>query len=117
MDESQIAQCILELVCAEAGKRDLKPLAVTVSHGAMLAVDKEALHEAFRLSARGTVCEGVSLVLRQIPLQIRCDSCGAEGIYELYAPHCPRCRSHNFHFLPDAPIVLEDIEFQEPASR
>jgi hydrogenase nickel insertion protein HypA len=114
MDELAVAQSVLESILAEAGKVRLKPVAATLSYGSMCAMNKEALGEAFNSIANGTVCAGMSLNIREVPLQIQCNSCGQMGVYEISAPNCPRCGSHDFHFLPDAPIVLEDIDFQEP---
>jgi hypothetical protein len=34
--------------------------------------------------------------------------------FDLYNPHCPGCRREEFDFEPDAPLLLEEIEFEEP---
>jgi Zn finger protein HypA/HybF involved in hydrogenase expression len=114
MDELAVAQSVLESILAEAGRVKLKPMAATLSYGSMCAMNKEVLRDAFRSLADGSVCAGMSLNIREMPLQIQCNSCGQRDVYEISAPSCPRCRSHDFHFLSDAPIVLEDIDFQEP---
>jgi Zn finger protein HypA/HybF involved in hydrogenase expression len=113
MDELEIAQIVLGTILAEA-KVNLRPIRASLSYGRMQGVSEEVLKEAFTAIAAGTACEGLELNIRAIPPQFRCNSCGMVSDYELAAPMCPGCKSHDFQFLPDAPILLEEIEFQEP---
>lgn len=113
MDETAIAQSILESILEEAGKIHKRPLAATLSYGVMRGIDGDLLCQAFTQLAAGTACEGMALHIMEVPVQIRCQSCGAVDAYELSSPACAACGSSSFQFLPDAPILLEDIDFQE----
>jgi Zn finger protein HypA/HybF involved in hydrogenase expression len=117
MDELEIAQTVLESILAEAAKVNLRPIRASLSYSQMQGVSKEVLKEAFTAIAATTPCEGMELNLRAIPPQFHCNSCGRVSDYELTSPMCPGCKSHDFQFLPDAPILLEEIEFQEPKAR
>jgi hydrogenase nickel incorporation protein HypA/HybF len=113
MDELEIAQTVFETVLAEAKRVDRSPIAATLSYGTMCAVNKEALREAFESLCQGTICSGARLDISEIPIQIRCNACEAVGDYDISAPRCAKCASHDFGFLPEPPILLEDIEFKE----
>jgi hydrogenase nickel incorporation protein HypA/HybF len=113
MDELEIAESVFETLLAEANKLRLPPLAITLSYGAMQQVNKEALCEAFDALCRETICSGARLLIKELPLQIRCQSCDAVSDYDVRAPRCGKCGSEKYNFLPDAPILLEDIEFKE----
>jgi Zn finger protein HypA/HybF involved in hydrogenase expression len=113
MDELEIAQIVLESILAETGKVNLRPIRATLSYSQMQGISEEVLKESFIAIAAMTPCEGMELNLRPIPPQLRCNSCGMVSDYDLTSPVCPGCKSHDFQFLPDAPILLEEIEFQE----
>ena len=113
MDENAIAQSVLQSILEEAAKVGLRPVAATLSYGSMHAIDTDALCQAFESLAAGTPCEGMALNIMVIPVQIQCNSCGAVDAYELSSPACPQCGSSDFRFLPNSPILLEDIEFEE----
>jgi hydrogenase nickel incorporation protein HypA/HybF len=113
MDELEIAQTVFETVLSEAQRVNLSPVAATLSYGTMCAVNKEALHEAFEALCQWTICSGARLHISEIPVQIRCNACQAVGDYDISAPRCAKCASHDFGFLPEPPILLEEIEFKE----
>jgi len=113
MDEMAVAQSALESILEEAARLSMTPVAATLSYGMMHGLDAKTLREAFRSACEQLGCGQVLLTTREMPVQIRCRSCGAVSEYELAAPHCGRCGSGAFDFLPEAPVMLEDIEFQE----
>ena len=113
MDEMAVAQSALESILEEAARLKMKPVAATLSYGTMHGLDAEVLRDAFRSACEEFGCGEVLLTTKEMPLQIRCRSCGAVSDYELSAPHCGRCGSSDFDFLPEAAVMLEDIEFQE----
>lgn len=113
MDELEVAQTVFETICAEAEKVKLVPVAATLSCGDMCAVNTEALLEAFASLCEGTPCRGMRLEVRRIPVQMRCIACNTTADYNIAAPHCVKCGSHEFDFLPEPPVLLEDIEFKD----
>jgi Zn finger protein HypA/HybF involved in hydrogenase expression len=47
------------------------------------------------------------------PIQGRCRNCKGSFDIEFSHPMCTQCGSEDFEMLPDAPLILEEIEFQE----
>jgi Zn finger protein HypA/HybF involved in hydrogenase expression len=51
------------------------------------------------------------LEIEHKPIQGRCKKCKQEFNIEHSSASCRRCGSEDFELLPDAPLLLEEIEF------
>jgi len=112
MHESMLAQNLLGAISEEAEKHQAKPVIARISCGELSAVNDEVLGFAFEIVARGTVCEGLELEIEHKPIQGKCNRCGHTFSIDLDNPECTECGSGEFTLLPDAPLLLEEIEFQ-----
>ena len=112
MHEMMVAQSLLATISDEAAKHKAKPIAAKISCGRLNPVNDEALCFAFVAIAKGTSCEGVKLEIEHKPIQARCKNCSHDFNIEFSCPKCSKCDSENFELLPDAPLILEEIEFQ-----
>jgi len=112
MHETALAQSLVEVISQEAEKRHAKPLRAKMSCGELNAVNDDVLSFAFGAVAQGTPCEGMELQIEHKPLQARCRACGRVFTVDLSGPECPGCGSQDFELLPDAPLMLEEIEFE-----
>ena len=126
MHEMMVAESLLRTISNEAVKRNLKPLGAKISCGTLYAINDEALCFAFEAIARDTPCEGVKLQIEHKPIRGQCKNCGETFDVKLDTPFahtskdktppsqpsCPKCACEQFDLLPDAPLLLEEIEFQ-----
>ena len=74
---------------------------VHVQKGELVVLSEWALKEAFSILAEGTVLSGAELAIENVPVRVRCPSCGYEGDarylteegWHLSVPilSCPRC--------------------------
>lgn len=112
MHEGMVAQSLFEVISEEAARHKAKPVGAKMSCGKLSAVNDEALGFAFEVIAKGTVCEGLKLEIEHKPIQGKCKSCGHTFCIQLDSPACCDCGSGEFALLPDAPLLLEQIEFQ-----
>ena len=112
MHETMVAQNLLEEILTETNKQNAKPVIAKISCGMLNAVNDETLRFAFAVVAKGTACENTKLEIEHKPMQGQCKKCKATFDFELHQPNCPNCKSKEFDLLPDAPLVLEEIEFQ-----
>ncbi len=112
MHETMVAQSLMAIISEEAAKNNAKPIAAKISCGTLNAVNDEVLCFAFEAIAKGTACEGVELHVEHKPLQARCRTCGRQFDMELLQPQCSQCGSGDFDLLPDAPLIIEEIDFQ-----
>ena len=112
MHETMVAQSLLATIDAETKKQEGRPVSAKISCGMLNAINDELLCSAFGVLAKGTACEGVKLEVEHKAMQGECKGCGEVFDFELMRPGCPKCGSEEFELLADAPLVLEEIEFE-----
>jgi hydrogenase nickel incorporation protein HypA/HybF len=113
MHETMVAHSILSTVSAEATKLGAKPISAKISCGQLNPINDEVLNFAFEAAAKGTVCEGMKLEVVHIALKATCKKCGSSFDFDIYSPTCLDCGSGEFEITPDAPLLLEEIEFED----
>ena len=111
MHETFVAQSLLATISDEAVKHNAKPVGAKISCGMLNPVNDEVLCFAFDAIAKGTPCEGVKLQIEHKPIRGRCRDCNQQFDIEFFCARCPKCGSEDFELLPDAPLLLEEIEF------
>ena len=111
MHETVVAQNMIDVVLQEAEKHQKKPVRIKVSCGQLNALNDEVFGFAFEVVAQGTLCEGVQIDIEHKPLQGQCQDCHATFDLEFDRARCRVCQSESFQLLPDAPLLLEEIEF------
>jgi len=113
MHEPVVAQNLVDAISAEAEKCGAKPTIAKMSCGELNGVNDEVLSFAFEALAKGTPCEGMVLRIEHKPMQAKCGACGCTFAIALSDARCSHCSSEDFELLPDAPLVLEEIEFDK----
>jgi hydrogenase nickel insertion protein HypA len=113
MHETVVAQNMIEAVLQEAEKHQKKPVRIKVSCGQLNALNEEVFGFAFDAVGKGTLCEGVHVQIEQKPFQGQCQDCDQMFDLDFDHPRCPACQSDSFQLMPDAPLILEEIEFLE----
>ena len=112
MHEMSVAQSLLSVISAEAAKREGEPVSAKISCGILNAINDQLLREAFAAISRGTSCEGLELIIEHKQMRCLCRGCGEEFEVDFSRDGCTACGSSDFELLPDAPLILEEIEFQ-----
>jgi hydrogenase nickel incorporation protein HypA/HybF len=113
MHETAVAQSLVETIIQEAEKRRARPVRAKMSCGELNAVNDEVLSFAFEAVAQGTLCAGVKLEIEHKAIQAKCRVCDSTFAVMLADAVCPNCKGGDFELLPDAPLLLEEIEFEE----
>jgi hydrogenase nickel incorporation protein HypA/HybF len=112
MHETAVAQSILDTILEEAKKIAARPVRARISCGQFNTLNDEAMRFAFEVATEGTPCQGMRLEIKHIPLRAKCRKCGEIFVFDVYSPDCPKCKVEDFAFEPDAPLLLEEIEFK-----
>jgi hydrogenase nickel incorporation protein HypA/HybF len=112
MHETMVAQSLLATISDEAAKHNAKPVGAKISCGMLNPVNDEALRFAFEAIAKDTPFQGVKLQIEHKPIRAHCKNCNRNFDVELSFPGCPKCSSADFELQSDAPLLLEEIEFQ-----
>ncbi len=113
MHETMVARSILSAILAQADELGAKPISAKISCGQLNPINDEVLNFAFEVASDGTVCEQMKLEVIHIPLAATCKMCGKSFDFDIYSPACADCGSEDFKIAPDAPLLLEEIEFAE----
>jgi hydrogenase nickel incorporation protein HypA/HybF len=112
MHETMVAQSLMAIITEQAEKNNARPVAAKISCGMLNPVNDEVLRFAFEAIAKDTPCEGVKLLVEHKPIRARCKNCNLNYDVEPSLPNCPKCDGEDFELLPNAPLILEEIEFQ-----
>jgi len=112
MHETMVAHSLLAVISEEAAKHNARPVAARISCGTLSAVNDEILRFAFEAIAEDTPYQGMKLEIEHKPLKAKCGGCGSEFEVNLSKPICLQCRSDDFQLLGDAPLLLEEIDFE-----
>jgi hydrogenase nickel incorporation protein HypA/HybF len=112
MHEATVAQSLMEVILREAQERHASPVCARISCGELNKINDDALSFAFEAVAKDTLCEGMKLQIEHKPLQARCKTCGGAFAVDITNVQCPDCGGGDFELLPDAPLVLDEIEFE-----
>jgi len=112
MHETMVAQSLMEIIAEQAKANNAKPLKAKITCGTLNAINDEVLRFAFDAIAKDTSCEGVTLEIEHKPIKARCRNCEDIFAIDLSRPGCSKCGGDDFELQPDAPLMLEEIEFQ-----
>jgi hydrogenase nickel incorporation protein HypA/HybF len=113
MHETAVAESVFETIVEQAKKFGARPVCTTISCGTLNPINDEILNFAFEAAAKGSVCEGMKLKIVHIPLKAKCKSCGETFEFDLFTEGCKSCKGSEIGFEPDAPLLLEEIEFED----
>jgi hydrogenase nickel incorporation protein HypA/HybF len=113
MHETAVAQSILDSILEEAKKIAARPVRAVISCGQFNTLNDEAMRFAFDAATEGTPCQGMRLEIKHIPLRAKCRKCKEIFVFDVYSPNCPKCKAEECDFQPDAPLLLEEIEFKD----
>jgi hydrogenase nickel incorporation protein HypA/HybF len=107
MHELGIAQEIIALVCEHAhGARVTR---VVLEVGKLAAVLPDAVRFCFDLCGEGTVVEGASLDIIEIPGQARCRACGGDVALDRPFGRCG-CGSTDLEWLSGEQLIIKEFE-------
>ncbi len=113
MHEMAIAASLVDSVLAVARKHDaLKIEAVELEIGVLQLVVPEALELAFTVAAAGTLADGATLKMVEVPAAARCRACdcGYEPAINDYV--CPQCGQADAELVAGNEIVLKNVVCQ-----
>ncbi len=93
-----------------AGLTGKKVTRVTLVVGEMTNAVPEALELAFEVYASGTIAQEAELDIKEVPLKVRCQSCGWAGTTEKYVFVCPQCSSLGLEIIAGRELYVESLE-------
>jgi hydrogenase nickel incorporation protein HypA/HybF len=108
-----MCEAIIQAVERQAAGRRVAKVRVRV--GRLLRVHEPALEQCFELVAQGTVAEGASIEMVELPVVTRCKGCGHEDESDELALVCPICTGSSLEVIGGEELLLESICLEERA--
>jgi len=98
MHEVSIADSLLDISVRECRDKGFTKIgSIKVCIGKASGVMPEALLFAFDAMKAGTLAEGASLIIEEVPVSGHCNTCNtAFTVSEKYVLCCPHCSSESF---------------------
>jgi hydrogenase nickel incorporation protein HypA/HybF len=111
MHELSLARGILDVALRAAERSGAERiLTVYVKVGAFSGVVPSYLDECFTLLAKETSAGAAKLVVEEIPVTVRCRSCGAESTVARRGTCCPQCGSGDIAMLTGRECYVDRLE-------
>ena len=113
MHELSIVASLFEMLEDKAREKKAKKiLTVKLKIGNLSGVVPEFLETAFNIYKKDTIASKAVLKIEEIPLKIRCETCGTELIIDDFFFICSKCGSTNLKTLTGTELLLEKIEME-----
>ena len=111
MHELSVCQALLTQVADLA--RDQRANAVhkiVIRVGPLAGVEPGLLVQAFPLVCAGTLAEAAELVIEELPLRVRCETCGAESVALPNRLVCGACGDWHTRLVSGDEMLLASVE-------
>ena len=113
MHELSIAQSIIEQVEDVARKeKAVRAVFVSLVVGALSGVERESLEFVFPMAAEGTIAEGATLVIEDMPARLKCHACRAESDARMPLLTCGKCGSSDVDITGGRDLVVKSVELE-----
>jgi hydrogenase nickel incorporation protein HypA/HybF len=115
MHELSIASALIGQVCEHAASAGAERVAkISIRMGALSGISR-ALYFCFPSASRGTMCEGATLHIEEVPLTVMCAHCVAiKTPAALYNFRCPDCGRPTPKVLTGREMQLVSVELVAP---
>jgi hydrogenase nickel incorporation protein HypA/HybF len=113
MHELSIAQAILAVVSEHASGRRVTRVEVELGH--LRQVVPSALAFAFELASSGTEAEGAELVLHEVRVEVRCQTCGVRSRQDGFPLRCRECGGLEVQIVRGEELSVESLDVEEVA--
>lgn len=89
---------------------------ILLNIGPLSGVEPQLLAEAFPIAAAGTVAEDAELVIDQLPIRVRCLTCGEESDASANRLLCGACGDYRTQLLSGDEMLLVSVELERRQS-
>ena len=113
MHELAITEGIVGLAIPAAEKAGAKRvLEIHLKIGALSGVFPECIRDCLEQVTKGTIAEGVNLVVSEIPIRIYCRDCQKESEIKRTEHTCPLCGGSNFKVTAGREYFVESLKVE-----
>lgn len=113
MHELSVCQALLIQVANLAREQRASAVhKIVIRVGPLAGVEPGLLAQAFPLASAGTLAASAELVIEELPLRMRCETCGAESAALPNRLVCGVCGDWHTRLLSGDEMVLASVELE-----
>jgi hydrogenase nickel incorporation protein HypA/HybF len=113
MHEVGLVEGIVDTVRRRAGDRPVARVKVQI--GTLHRASQGPMEQAFEMVGAGTIVDGATLELIQMPVTSTCRECGRVEAGDEIVLLCQSCGAISLVYAGGDELILESIEYREPA--
>ncbi len=111
MHELSVCRSMLAQVLAIAASNDMQTVGrIMLRVGPLAGVEPDLLCAAFPIVAAGTPCEGATIEIESMAVQVLCRRCGSTSVVRPNRLLCASCGDWQVTFLSGDEMLLTSIE-------
>lgn len=111
MHELSVCQALLTQVTDLARNHRANAIhKIVIRVGPLAGVEPGLLRQAFPLACAGTLAEAAELVIEELPLRVRCETCGAESVAPPNRLVCGACGDWHTRLVSGDEMLLASVE-------
>jgi hydrogenase nickel incorporation protein HypA/HybF len=115
MHEFSICQNLVDAIVNEVKAIQPLPKRLLEAHvaiGQLRQIIPSYLEFAYETLVKDTIAEGSKLVIRSVPLEVKCRHCEWQGGIEQYKFICQSCESTDLETMTGMELYLENLEIE-----
>jgi len=115
MHEFSICQTLVTAVLKELGKvkgKKIRLKKVRASAGQYRRIVPASLKFAYKILTKDTPAEGSLLLVKSIPIKLKCNKCGWQGLASDICFVCRKCGGVDLEIIGGKELCLESIEVE-----
>jgi hydrogenase nickel incorporation protein HypA/HybF len=114
MHELSVCQAMLTQVTDLAREQRANTVhRIVIRVGPLAGVEPGLLLQAFPLASAGTLAEAAELVIEELPLRVRCETCGAESVALPNRLVCGACGDWHTRLVSGDEMLLASVELEK----
>jgi hydrogenase nickel incorporation protein HypA/HybF len=115
MHELAICRAMLQQVLVIAASNDMPAVGrIMLRVGPLAGVEPALLRAAFPIVAAGTPCEGATIEIESMAVEVLCRRCGSTSSVRPNRLLCARCGDWQVTLLSGDEMLLTGVEFADP---
>jgi hydrogenase nickel incorporation protein HypA/HybF len=114
MHELAICESLMDQVERIALERNAHCVtSIVIGMGPLSGVEAQLLKNAYSIASTGTVAEQAELIVKALPVRIRCNSCGAENEVLANKLLCKACGDWHTTVIGGDELMLLSVELEK----
>jgi len=113
MHELAICQALVNQVEGIAAERNAgRAVSIIIGVGALSGVEAQLLKHAYPVASAGTVAEDAELIIKNLPVRVRCTLCGKESEVLPNKLICKQCGDWRTTLISGDELMLMSVELE-----